>query len=1179
MTTASGSTDRFSVIRAHIVREQDAALVSVTWNSILRTREMTRAWFKIEDQYYEQAVRLLYDYGSADNTTPQTYVTAPKTTDKETFAGTWRVVSVRGAKKGEMAGIYQTLREGWATSLSEDEARLGQVSGNAATGDFSFQRYWPNIDNTVIHTLTEGLKAIQTVTDPKVEGVTYTGTFAASECAGQVMEGDGAGIVSQRLTATWAVASATDLSGALALAHRIQVYDNDVAHPFDESSDYLQDTISSQNDVQQVRLTSISRSSFETLYGFSATNWSVLGRTNWAFVKRQISEEANNTLSVNLVFRDVTYLSASNPLHTVQESGGQIVQESSLYDQATSDVMTGAAEQGVVRVKSVNRTPTGGWDKSIRSVTSKELSATKRAVSAETDELTVETKNSRSQASPADVAVGVIEVADNSPNEDSTWDTRLNSTTSKELSATSEEKSAGMIAVTVDVKNSRSTVAAVNSQGIVQDAANKANADMTHDTRLVSKTSVPLSATHVEDSAAAIEITQIEQNSRSQYTAAGSTGIVEVARNTPNQDATWDANKSSRTSKEITTTSADRSRGEFRASTVIQNSRSSFDVPGTDEVGVTIQADNKGNADGTVDAKLDSRTSRELSATGAQVSAGMIETEAETRNSRSSFDAGAQVNGVVEVVGNRPNPDGTVDARRSSRTSVEMSATGGQISEGLIESSTNVQNSRTAAAAPASTEVGVVDTFSNRKNQDGTLDIGIQSRTSVEQSATGGGLSVGSIESATNIQNSRTAAAAPDGEGTLGVSENVSNRKNQDGTVDITISSKTSRPLSSTGMQASAGMIELDEITRNSTSQVSATNETGIVQVARNTRQDDGTYDVNLSSRTSVSQTAVGASIAAGFTESSTVVTASHTGGTVSATSTPGVTETVSNSPNVDGTQDVRLNSRTALSQTGAGGQSSVGQIESSTVILNALSEISGTSSVGVVEVWSNRPNQDGSIDASLQSRTSVEQSTTAEFINFFDVTSKTAIRNSLTAAASATAELGTVVSLDDSVNVDGSHNISIASGTEVSRTSAVFVSVFQKHSTTEYLFKNSASIPELSGSYGQVHAQWTPGGQYSGAVKEVVYPDEIDVWPSESGTTYSRIFMMFRRYSNTNWKRSGTVNVTRDFHNTYKKALTATDGGLTGLPTEQSGVVPHGRRYVSTSVGDLVLGGWTEDA
>jgi len=690
---------------------------------------------------------------------------------------------------------------------------------------------------------------------------------------------------------------------------------------------------------------------------------------------------------------------------------------------------------------------------------------------------------------------------------------------------------------------------------------------------------VPLSATHFEESYAAIEITQIKQNSRSQYSATAHIGIIEVARNTPQADGTWDANLSSKTSKEISTTSDDRSHAEFRSGTVIQNSRSSFTAPGTDTVGVTIQIDNRGNADGTVDAKLDSRTSRTMSATSGQLSAGLIELESVTKNSHTQFDPSASLDaGIIEVVGNTPNNDGTFDAKRSSRTSLSQTAVGGQMSEGLVESSTIIQNSRSSVDLSATVAVGVIEIVGNRPNVDGSVDVSIQSRTAISQTATGGQVSVGTLESTTTIQNSATAADAPSGTATDGVIETVSNRKNVDGSVDVSLSSKTSRPLSSTGMQAAAGLIELDTITRNSATQVSATNETGVIQVARNTRQDDGTYDVNLSSKTSISQTAAGATLAAGYTESSTVITSSHTSGTVSTTATPGVVETVANTPNLDGTVDIRLNSRTALSQTGSGGHSASGYTESSTILLNSSREISGTAGLGVIEVWSNRPNQDGSIDASLQSRTALPQSTTVLVENFFDIVSRTDLKNSSSAITSATGSAGVVELLDDNVNPDGTHNITVASSTELSRTSGEFVSKFQNHSSTEYLFKNSATIPALVGDYGQVHATWTPGGLYAGGITELTYDPIVTAWPSESGTTISRVFWMFRRYSNTNWRRSSTVNITFDFHGSYKNALEATDGGATGFPCEQSGVVAHGRRYKSTSVGNPTFGEWVVD-
>lgn len=121
-------------------------------------------------------------YADASNKSPQKWIDEPFISAFERLPGKWRLVTVRTEnERGEDPGIYLLLREGWATSLLESEARFSQVQGAYATGALTFTRTWYNIDPTLTASLAATLKATATVTDPKLEGKAQSGTFASSK--------------------------------------------------------------------------------------------------------------------------------------------------------------------------------------------------------------------------------------------------------------------------------------------------------------------------------------------------------------------------------------------------------------------------------------------------------------------------------------------------------------------------------------------------------------------------------------------------------------------------------------------------------------------------------------------------------------------------------------------------------------------------------------------------------------------------------------------------------------------------------------------------------------------------------------------------------------------------------------------------------------------------------------
>jgi hypothetical protein len=206
------ATDNAKLIFAQMVNAKAAKLLYATYSELAQAREIA-IWWKGEDQYLNaQIIKALDTYGSSLNyPTPCMYVVNPFGDDHEEYTGTWRIVQNRMGSKSEGGGIVQVLREGWATALTESEARIGRYFVDTQNGTYGFTRYWPNIAITSLKALVTGLKDTKTVTDPQARGVTHTGTFALGQPTGEPQE-DGAGVVTQTLRMVSSPTSATTLA-------------------------------------------------------------------------------------------------------------------------------------------------------------------------------------------------------------------------------------------------------------------------------------------------------------------------------------------------------------------------------------------------------------------------------------------------------------------------------------------------------------------------------------------------------------------------------------------------------------------------------------------------------------------------------------------------------------------------------------------------------------------------------------------------------------------------------------------------------------------------------------------------------------------------------------------------------------------------------------------------------
>jgi hypothetical protein len=196
------NTETYNLIFDSTLKEENSILISLDYMPVLDTRECLRRYPLDDPQAIEGLLEALGEYSSSKNFlegNKQHYIDTPIFDQEEPLPGIWRVVGHRGNKNDEEEGIYQTLREGWATTLDEDEAIAGEPLGNHSDHHIVHNRIWRYIDPTVMADLIIEAESVDTITDPKIKGETITGSYGVSNVRGVISE-DGTGTITQTLT-------------------------------------------------------------------------------------------------------------------------------------------------------------------------------------------------------------------------------------------------------------------------------------------------------------------------------------------------------------------------------------------------------------------------------------------------------------------------------------------------------------------------------------------------------------------------------------------------------------------------------------------------------------------------------------------------------------------------------------------------------------------------------------------------------------------------------------------------------------------------------------------------------------------------------------------------------------------------------------------------------------------
>lgn len=211
----------FEQERAYVA-ESKAQLISYSDNELLFRKELIRYWPSDRDKLIQSTLSYLNTYGSAGNTTASQRVVDPiagSPKESNTYSGSWRVVNNEKTSRHNEAqwpgisGIVQTLRYGFAQTLSWDEARvvnnkempgnLSSVTGidETATDDPNdvVVVEWVNLDPAYTRgMLSSGILSGSTVTSPSIrgDGSGYAGVWhKVATTIGESSLEDGSGVI------------------------------------------------------------------------------------------------------------------------------------------------------------------------------------------------------------------------------------------------------------------------------------------------------------------------------------------------------------------------------------------------------------------------------------------------------------------------------------------------------------------------------------------------------------------------------------------------------------------------------------------------------------------------------------------------------------------------------------------------------------------------------------------------------------------------------------------------------------------------------------------------------------------------------------------------------------------------------------------------------------------------
>lgn len=306
----------YPMIRTQICAKKDAKRLGVTYNSLLDTRELNVWWPATDDNWMEQTLYFLNQYGCSDNSQqPNDWFVDDPMADGETYPGRWRVINTRLSAANEPPGIYQTLREGFlrtlpATEALDDEARLMSDKIDAQAGKRTVTRFWQGIDPLYQEDLVTARLAVKSRTNIHVRNQEFTGTFAVSDVTAQPMQDDGAIMIIEVLTQISTITAIADLTALTPMFSR----ENEILNVFSLQA--------GEGDYTTAIYTNLNPASRETIMGLADANiitavtagggGAISG--TWTYVDRKFIDQKDNTAQLVILIKIMTWRSWATAL-------------------------------------------------------------------------------------------------------------------------------------------------------------------------------------------------------------------------------------------------------------------------------------------------------------------------------------------------------------------------------------------------------------------------------------------------------------------------------------------------------------------------------------------------------------------------------------------------------------------------------------------------------------------------------------------------------------------------------------------------------------------------------------------------------------------------------------------------------------------------------------------------
>lgn len=477
---------------------------------------------------------------------------------------------------------------------------------------------------------------------------------------------------------------------------------------------------------------------------------------------------------------------------TVEASGRQTLTETKAVNQ-TALPAAPSAVVGHIKSRSADINRDGTFNTIERDVEiSDQEGSGKTAATLSTVEIATHTSGNEIATGTITASQGVVVSARSEPTEEDKFRTVLETRTSVEAvvrnAETAVDSALADTVITSKVNKRVPDPITPATQGVISRMNKTINEDGTFNTELEVTTSTEAIVRNgiVATKTVLEEVQVTEKLNTKDVDEAGTqtTGVLTVTDRKENQDGTFNSTKRITTSTEVVDQNAEVT-GINSAETVMTtrtyNDRS-YTAP-VNEVGKTKSQQVELNPDGTHNTILVEREAKDQ--TGSTELSSTLQTiYTETHTQKATEEtAGSAVQKVIVRVQNTPTPEGKFQTSKETITAVEATQLNQIIQNSYLEKVTE-ESKKNASSVPAvATSVGVVETVQANLNQDGSFDYSkriIESQSDIDDFVENA--SASAIATKTISKNSRTEPTAI--AQTPGKIYTKTQRRNTDGTWD-----------------------------------------------------------------------------------------------------------------------------------------------------------------------------------------------------------------------------------------------------------------------------------------------------------------------------------------------------------------------------------------------------------